>query len=284
MRHRRFFLYIGYNGPYGLDQDLRMGHQNRHTAYYADKELSCFPREEAHPWLRQNLDCIDNDVAVRSYAAAVSGVDDGVGRILETLTALHLDRSTLVIFTADHGLCAGHHGMWGMGDHSRPLHLFQENLRVPLVFRHPPRIPPGGTVETMACTYDFLPSVLSYLGLPHRLPDVPQRAGRSYAPALGGRELEWGEEITFHEYENTRAAQTPEWKLVRRHPDGPNELYDMRNDPEERMNLIDQPRSAGAQRELDERMQAFFGRYVDAQYDLWHGGVSKAGRILSEEA
>ena len=278
-RKKPFFLYVGYNGPYGLDQDMRTGHRNRHTAYYADKELRCFPREDAHPWLKQNRDCIKNEVAIRSYAAAVSGVDDGVGRIMEALAHLNVQPNTLVIFTADHGLCAGHHGMWGMGDHSRPRHMFQENLRVPLIFRHPKRIPHGQVFETMTCNYDFLPSVFSYLDLAHRIPSVPELAGRSYAPALVGEEVEWGEEITFHEYEDTRAVQTRDWKLVRRHPDGPDELYDMLNDPEERENLIERPGCGPAQRSLDARMQSFFERYADPQYDLWHNGVSKAGRL-----
>jgi arylsulfatase A-like enzyme len=282
MRQARnpFFLYVGYNGPYGLDQDLRTGHRNRHTAYYADKELRCFPREEAHPWLRQNLDCIGNETAMRSYACAVSGVDDGVGAILEALAELGYEEDTLVVFTADHGLCAGHHGMWGMGDHSRPLHMFQTNLRVPLIFRHPARIKAGQVVEIMTCNYDFLPSVLSYLELDEHIPVGVPLPGRSYAPALVGQELEWDEEIIFHEYENTRAVQTRRWKLVQRHPDGPDELYDLLDDPGERRNLIDEPDHADIRASLRTRLQDFFRRYADPQYDLWREGRSKAGRIL----
>ncbi len=105
-RERPFFLYVGYNGPYGLDQDMRDGHRNRHAAYYADKELNCFPREKAHPWLTQNLDCIANETAMRSYAAAVSGSalswrtriftryewrsNSNAAEVLRGLTSLHM--------------------------------------------------------------------------------------------------------------------------------------------------------------------------------------------------
>ena len=41
---------------------------------------------------------------------------------------LNLDENTIVIYTSDQGLCGGHHGMWGMGDHSRPLHTFEEAI------------------------------------------------------------------------------------------------------------------------------------------------------------
>ena len=279
-----FFLYAGYNGPYGLDQDMRTGHCNRHTDYYADKELWCFPREDAHPWLKHNRDCIRNQTAMRSYACAVSGVDDGVGAILETLAELKLEEDTLVVFTSDHGLCAGHHGMWGMGDHSRPLHMFQENLRVPLVFRHPARIDAGQVVETITCNYDFFPSILSYLDLDERLPRAPDLPGRSYAAALVGEELCWDKEITFHEYENTRAVQTHSWKLVRRHPDGPDELYDLAKDPRECRNLINEPEYADTRASLAARLSDFFRRHADPHYDLWQGGRSKAGMILKDVA
>lgn len=277
-----FFLYVGYNGPYGLDQDMRSGHRNRHTEYYADKELRCFPREDVHPWLRQNRDCIGNLTAMRSYACAVSGVDDGVGAILEALRENGLEEDTLVVFTADHGLCAGHHGMWGMGDHSRPLHMFQENLRVPLIFRHPRRIPAAQTIETMTCHYDFLPSILSYLALDEQVPRSVPLAGRSYAPALLGQKPNWGAEATFHEYENTRAIQTPGWKLVQRHPEGPHELYHLAEDPEERSNLFDDPEHAEIRSALAAKLQEFFGQYTVPQYDVWREGRSKAGRVLKK--
>ncbi len=271
-----FFLYVGYNGPYGLDQDMRDGHRNRHAEYYADKPLTCFPRGEIHPWLVQNRDCINNETTMRSYASAVSGVDDGVGTILATLDELGIVNNTLVIFTADHGLCAGHNGMWGMGDHSRPRHMFQQNLRIPLIFRHPEAITAGGVVEEMRCNYDFFPSMLDYLGLSQR-GELP---GRSYAPALRGEKLARDEEIVFHEYEETRSVQTPQWKLIRRHPDGPDELYDMINDPGERVNLIDHPDCADVQADLDARLTDFFATYADPEYDVWAGGRTKAGKLI----
>lgn len=278
-REKPFFLYVGYNGPYGLDDDLRgEGHRNRHTDYYADKELPSFPREEMHPWLRSYRDCIGNQTARRSYAAAVSGVDDGVGAILQTLEDMGLAENTLVIFTSDHGMCAGHHGMWGMGDHSRPRHLYQENMQVPLILRHPQQIPVGRSCDTMVCNYDFFPTAVDYLGLDGcgsgRLP-LP---GRSYADALTGDELQWGEEIVFHEYIDTRGAQTRRWKLVRRYPDGPDEFYDLADDPEERVNLSEDPRYEESRSMMRAKLEEFFRTYSQPEYDLWNGGGSKAGQ------
>ncbi len=112
-RDRPFFLLLAYNGPYGLGGSLHRPARNRHAAYYADKTLDSFPREKPHPWLRSNRQYINDIRAIRRYAAEVSGIDDGVGQILQRLERLGLTKRTLVIFTADQGLCGGHHGMWG---------------------------------------------------------------------------------------------------------------------------------------------------------------------------
>ncbi|NOY81300.1 MAG: sulfatase-like hydrolase/transferase [Kiritimatiellaeota bacterium] len=276
-----FFLYVGFNGPYGLDQDLRRVHRNRWTEYYADKELRCFPREEVHPWLVNNRDVINNVQAMRNYAAAVSGVDDGVGRILETLASLGLAEDTLVVFTADHGLSGGHHGFWGMGDHSRPLHMFDPHLNVPLLFRHPTTVPAGAVCETMTCNYDLFPTLLDYLGI-HAPEAAPAGLpGKSYAPVLRGEHCKPPEqEVVFHEYENTRTVRTRTWKLTRRRPVGPDELYNLIEDPGERTNRIDDPAAAEARDDLDARLTRFFETFADPQYDLWRGGRSKAGLML----
>jgi len=277
-----FFLYVGYNGPYGLDEDMRSGHKNRHTDYYSKKELNCFPREEAHPWLRQNRDCIKNLTAMRSYACAISGVDDGVGRILETLDDLDLKKNTLVIFTSDQGLCAGHNGWWGMSDHGRPLSMFEENLRIPLILQHPEKIQAGTICETATCNYDFFPSLLEYLEVPDQDEKDQALPGRSYAPVLVGEKLDWEEEITFHEFENTRTVRTPDWKYTKRFPKGPDDLYNLQNDKEERNNLIDQAEHVAVQKNMETKLEVFFKKYSNPKYDLWHGGFSKAGRAIPE--
>lgn len=282
-----FFLYVGYNGPYGLGRDIREGHVNRWTDYYAEKELTTFPREATHPWLVHFRDIINTDTARRAYAAAVSGVDDGVGTIMSALDDLGVADDTLVIYTADHGLCGGHHGMWGMGDHSRPMHMFEENLHVPLVFRHPKRVPAATSWSGMNCTYDLFPSLLDYLDRPDSVPSDANLPGRSYADALRGSaedgDLEW-DDVTFHEYEDTRAIRTSEWKYVQRCPKGPDELYHLAEDPDERENLAGTSAHAGIEDELRERLAEFFRLYADPRYDLWRGGASKAGRQIPDVA
>ena len=274
-----FFLYVAYNGPYGLGEHMVKTHQNRHTEYYADKDLPSFPREPIHPWLRSNREIINNPVSIRGYAAAVSGVDDGVGEILDALKSYGLDEDTLVIFTADQGLCGGHHGTWGMGDHSRPMHTFEETIHIPLLFRHNGSIPSGTAFAGRTCNYNFFPSVLDYLGMSDKLPDTPELPGKSYKRALLGDDIDWGD-VIFNEFEDSRMIRNDRWKYTWRYPEGPDELYDMQADPGERNNLADDPKHAQVIVELRSQLDEFFNRYADPKYDLWHGGTSKAGRMI----
>ncbi|MHC4445916.1 MAG: sulfatase family protein, partial [Planctomycetota bacterium] len=169
-KDKPFFLFLPYNGPYGLGGSLLLPARNRHAAYYADKQMISFPREPVHEYLRYNRAYINNVQAMRRFAAELSGVDDGVGRIMDTLKRLGIDDNTLVIFTADQGWSGGHNGVWGMGDHTMPCLTFDKTIHIPLVCRHPGRIPSGRRSDIMVSNYDLMPTVLSYLGLADKMP------------------------------------------------------------------------------------------------------------------
>ena len=275
-RKRPFFLFLAFNGPYGLGGSLDHEARNRHAKYYADKELTSFPREKLHPWLQSNKKYLNNVGAMRRYAAEISGVDDGVGRILETLKKHGLDDRTVVIFTADQGLCGGQHGIWGMGDHTRPLSAFDEMMHVPLIWRQPGSVTAGKKSDLLVSNYDFLPTLLDHVVLAGKTPGKPRLPGHSYAAALNGSPVKWGDAVYF-EFENVRAIRTAEWKLVTRFPAGPDELYDLRNDPGETRNLIDDERTLGTRTQLVRKLDAFFEMYAEPTYDLKRGGKSKSG-------
>ncbi len=273
-KDRPFFLFLAYNGPYGLGKSLLNPARNRHAAYYADKELPSFPREKVHPWLFNNKEYLNNVQAIRRYAAEVSGIDDGVGLVLDTLKKHGLEQNTLVLFTADQGWGGGQHGIWGMGDHTRPLHAFDVTAQVPLIFRQPGQITAGQKSELLVSNYDLLPTILDQLGMKEKTPQKPPLPGHSFAPALRGRPVAW-DNVAFYEFENTRAIRTPEWKYIQRFPDGPNELYDLANDPGQGKNLIKQPAQAQRVKELRQQLTAFFDRYAEPRYDLWRQGKSQ---------
>lgn len=280
-KDKPFFLFLSYNGPYGLGGSLLKPARNRHADYYADEPLLSFPRERMHPWLFNNKEYLNNPQAMRRFAAELSGVDDGVGRILETLKENELNEETLVVFTADQGWAGGQEGLWGMGDHTRPLHAFDTTMHVPLIYRHPGKIPSGEKTDIMVNNYDFLPTLLSYLGMDEVQLADPPSPGRDYADVLRGKSVSW-ENVVYYDFENTRAVRTADWKYVHRYPDGPHELYDLQNDPGEQFNLYGQPQQKEIQKDLRRQLFAFFKKYAHPKYDLWNGGGTKP-RLLTQE-
>jgi arylsulfatase A-like enzyme len=201
---------------------------------------------------------------------------------MATLKKHALDERTLVIFTADQGWCGGQHGIWGMGDHTRPLGAFDEMMHVPLIWRQSKVIAAGKKSDLLVSNYDFLPTMLDYLGLKDKTPIKPVLPGRSYAGALRAQKIEWGDAV-FFEFENTRAIRTAEWKLVMRFPDGPNELYDLRADPGERKNLMERDANADIRKQLKRRLDEFFDKHADLKYDLKRGGKSKTPLHMTEK-
>jgi arylsulfatase A-like enzyme len=274
---RPFFLFLAYNGPYALGGLMNHKARNRHAATYADQPMDSFPRDAMHPWQNQNKQFHNRVEAARRVAAEVSGVDDGVGEIMATLDRLGLTANTLVVYTSDQGWMGGQNGIWGMGDHQRPVGAHELMMKVPFIFRQPGKIPAGRTSDLLVSNYDFLPSVLGYLGLADRVPPAPKSPGRDFSPVLRGESVPW-ENVVFYEFETCRAVRTDTHKLVLRHPSGPHELYDMRADPQERMNLYGQPGLDPLRRDLQARLETFFRTYSDPQYDIWAGGRSKARR------
>ena len=283
---RPFFLFLAYNGPYGLGTLLLNEARNRHRDYYADKLLPSFPRAEPDARLFNNRDYINNPVSIRRYAAEISAVDDGVGRVLETLARLKLDEKTLVVFTADQGLAGGQQGFWGMGDHTRPLTAFDWTMHIPLIFRRPQSVAAGKRSDLLVSNYDFLPTVLSALGVAKseasRERERPesksfsQSPGRDFSAALHGEPIADWDDVMFFEFETVRAVRTKQAKLILRHPDGPHELYDLATDPGEQRNLYDDVAHADLRAALSKRLEEFFAKYAAPEFDLWNGGRSKA--------
>ncbi|MBI3210421.1 MAG: sulfatase-like hydrolase/transferase [Candidatus Solibacter usitatus] len=278
-RSKPFFLYLPFNGPYGLGSAMKEPSRNRHAAYYADKELASMPRDAPHPW-NFNYGSWMNDMAVRrKYAAEISAVDDGVGQVMDALDRNGLRDNTLVVFLGDQGMAGGHSGFWGMGDHTRPLTAFDWNMWIPLIVSHRGRIPAGRKAEQMVNTCDVMPSLLDYLGLAEKQARRPISPGRSFASILNGEKATPWENIVFYEFENVRAVRTPEWKYVERIHESPNELYHLTNDPGERLNLYYLPGNESIKTELKRRLDASFAKYAEPRWDLWKKGTSKSGLI-----
>ncbi len=279
---RPFFLFLAYNGPYGLGGAMHEPIRNRHKDTYAEQTLPSFPRLPAHSWNHHYGGRIGELQSIRKYAAEISGIDDGVGRVMAALKRLGLDQNTLVIFTADQGMSGGHSGFWGMGDHTRPLTGFDWTTHIPLIFRYPDNVPAGRRVDLLVSNVDFFPTLLDYLGLERSGPSQPALPGRSFVATLRDEPIDNWDNTVFFEFENVRAIRTDRWKYIERFRQPPNELYDLKADPGELNNLIDQPAHAESQRDLARQLHAYFDRVADPKWDIWKGGTSKTGLIMRQ--
>ncbi|TWU01249.1 PVC-type heme-binding CxxCH protein [Stieleria varia] len=275
-----FFLFLAYNGPYALSRLLLRDGQNRHAEFYAQQPLLSFPRGKPHPWQLNNLDFINNPTSIRRVATEVSGVDDGVGEIMRTLAAKGLDKDTVVVFAADQGWVGGHGGFFGMGDHTRPLTARDGMMQIPYIWRHPGKITAGSRVDQMTANYDFVPTMLGYLGLQAHMPLRPTLPGCDLSRILTAEQSTdhqaTNDDAVYYEFENLRCIRTESHKYVHRHPNGPHELYDLVADPDEFTNLVNVTQHTGLRDELKRRMDRFYDQHASPKYDLWNGGISQA--------
>ncbi|NOR81933.1 MAG: sulfatase-like hydrolase/transferase, partial [Ardenticatenales bacterium] len=95
---------------------------------------------------------------IKNYFAAITGIDEQFGRILETLRAEGLDEDTIVVFTSDHGDMMGSHGLMGK------TAWYDESYLVPLIIRWPGKIQPGQD-NFFLSPPDLTPTLLNLMGL-----------------------------------------------------------------------------------------------------------------------
>lgn len=167
---------------------------------------------------------------VRSYLACVSFVDSQVGRVLEALQEAGLTERTVVVLWSDHGWHLGEKLITGKNS------LWERSTRVPLIFAGP-GVARGAVCHEPVELLDIYPTLLELCGLPTR----PELEGHSLKPQLKDPTTarSWPA-ITTHNQGN-HAVRSRDWRYIR-YADGSEELYDMRQDPQEWHNLASEPR------------------------------------------
>ncbi|MBQ6716877.1 MAG: DUF4976 domain-containing protein, partial [Clostridia bacterium] len=102
---------------------------------------------------------------------------------------------------------------------------------------------------------------------------------KSFIKAIMGEKSENGEVVVFDEYGPVRMIRTKEIKYVHRYPYGPNELYDLQNDPGEENNLIDDEKWAETVIEMRSRLQSWFSTYARSEIDGLYENVTGSGQM-----
>ena len=206
---------------------------------------------------------------LKKYLRTVRGVDDNVKRLLDHLRSTgELDR-TIVVYTSDQGFMLGEH------DFIDKRWMYEESLRVPFVVRYPPKVPAGTRVEAIVNNVDFAPTLLDMAGA--AAPESMQ--GRSFWPMLQGQAAaaDWPDETYYrywmhmahHDNPAHYGIRTADFKLIFFYglpldasgamptPTEPYwELYDLRNDPHEMSNVVEDPAYADTLADLKRRLKA----------------------------
>ncbi len=290
---RPFYLQLNLNGPY-LNPPSNAGPaRNRHYQRYVDGPFESFPRvafnanvarqlvdQDTPEFLvKKHLEAIamHNDPATMANVASQNTVvDDAVGKVLQALADAGLAESTLVVFTSDQGNFYGQHGLWQHTVVTSPSNLYEAALNIPLIIRHPGPIEAGSTSEALIGQYDIPVTLLDYLGVEQGLEHSP---GASFADLMRGRAAP-SRTAVFFEQEESRGVRTADfayWKRL----DGTGEaaLFDMRGDPDQGVNIVEEAEYSATRNRLDAELVAFFGRYRDPAYDLWQGGTAKGSVV-----
>ncbi len=195
----------------------------------------------------------DFENMIHAYWGTILSVDDSVARLVEYLKSTGQLERTIIVFMGDNGLLEGEHGMVD----KRTMH--EPSIRIPIIARFP-ALARGKVIEQQVLTLDIAPSILELCGVA----PIEKIDGRSWVKLLREGDPAWRKSWLYeYNYEkqfpytpNIRGVRTDEWKYMHYpHGDGsPDkhlaELYNVKNDPEERRNLIKDPALAGKVTEL----------------------------------
>lgn len=197
--------------------------------------------------------------AISRYDAAITRMDEAVGRLLDHLAAQHLADRTIVIFISAYGRAMGERGLFGTG----PL-LYEEFIRVPLLVHVPTSMPDllpmTTTIDRLVSLIDLGPTVLQMTAAPKLI----GARGRSLFPLMRDPQADHPDEC-FLEYEGTgsvkwptRCLVTDDYKLIDyQSPSDRDAFYNLQRDPGETYNLA------------DERVYAAVVRVMRSRLDHW---------------
>lgn len=218
-RGNPFFLYLAHYTPH-IPLSAREQDVARHTAKAKDRY---------HP----------------VYAAMVESLDQSVGGVLDAIQQAGVADRTMVVFFSDNGglryegtgrTLVTDNSPWRAGKG----HLYEGGIREPMIVRHPGVVKPGTRIDTPVISTDFVPTFCELAGVPARPTDGVSLMSLLRGRALKPRPLFWH----YPHYSNQggepgSAIRDGDWKLIDFHKDGRRELFNLRDDPGERTNLID---------------------------------------------
>jgi len=230
-----FFLHVNFTGPHDplvhppgykdkykpAEMKLPLNFLARHPFDHGNLEGR---DEKLLPWPRTKANVLD-ELAV--YYAVIDHIDKQVGRIIEQLRIDGRLENTYVIYTSDHGLALGSHGLMGKQN------MYEHTIRVPLVIAGP-GLPEGKQNNALCYLRDLYPTICDLVDLP-----IPKSVeGRSLKPVLYGKADSVYSEIYGYFRDKQRMVRDKRWKLIHYPHIDRWQLFDLHDDPFERKDLI----------------------------------------------
>ena len=227
-KSRLFFLYLAYTIPHANNEAGDKGMEVPSLRQYADKD---WPEPQ------------------KGHAAMITRMDRDIGRLFMKLKELGIDDNTLVTFSSDNGPHKEGGADPAFFKSAGPLRgykrdLYEGGIRVPMIARWPGKIKAGSVNQHVSAFWDFLPTCCELAGV------TTQRGldGISMVPTLLGQDQKQKEHELFywefHEQGKKQAVRMGNWKGVRlnvaQNPNGPIELYNLKEDVAEMHNVAGQ--------------------------------------------
>ncbi|MBC7364036.1 MAG: sulfatase-like hydrolase/transferase [Candidatus Aminicenantes bacterium] len=175
------------------------------------------------------------EFADNPYDGEIAYMDLYIGRIIDALKEKGVLGRTIIVVAGDHGEGLGEKIEQGHG-----LYLYEETVRVPLIFWNKTVWPKAQAISTKVRLIDVAPTLLEMVGLSA---EASLMQGKSLLPVMTGREKKDREAIieTVYPRENFGwselvALVSGNWKYIQAPKP---ELYNLKNDPQERKNIVD---------------------------------------------
>ncbi len=254
-RHRPLMARVSYLGPHTpvlvpepfdsmydprdveLPQSLMEAVENRPEAI---RKLVASSRSRRTKEAFRTLPEMTAEMAVKTHVAyslgLISHIDEQIGRILDRLEHLGLREKTVILFTADHGGFWGDYGLLGKNLHA----LYRPLCQVPMIVSCPGTVPQGRKLDGWVEVVDQFPTLMDFAGVKHEF----RINGRSIKQAIlhgtdTGREDVLTQSASYNGGPSTAALRDKDFTFIYWANTGETELYDIRADPDERLNLAD---------------------------------------------
>ncbi|MGL6114930.1 MAG: sulfatase-like hydrolase/transferase [Cetobacterium sp.] len=276
-----FFLSLNYTAPHSPWNCKN--HPENILNLYKDCSFQSCPRDPYHPWkIVETFEGTEEERidVLKGYFGALTSMDFNIGRVIESLEKKKLLEDTIIIFTSDNGMNMGHHGIFGKGNGTSPLNMYDTSVKIPFIMYKKGEFK-AEVVENLLSHYDIRQTILEYLDLNDNLDTNVNYPGKSFKKILENNSLEENENIVIYdEYGPTRMIRNKNFKYIHRYPDGPCEFYNLMEDPQEKNNLIEEKKYENIIDSMRVELLTWYADHVNPEIDgallpVYGGGQKK---------